>query len=147
MMPPNISELLVQVIITISMVESFTNYGKVFWSLLVYLPFSGIVVHTATHKNVSVSTWHTLHLPLYVISLLSTSLFYPSRDKRETLFSSKTLFLLTALFFSSYSLLCSKRALVFYLIEGQCKRVTHVSPMVYAWGLWPFFSKKYGHLI
>lgn len=61
--------------------------------------------------------------------------------KRQKVASSllNPLLLTDVFFFLYYSLHCPKCALIFYLTEGHFRRVTHASPIVYGWGLWPLF--------
>lgn len=85
---------------------------------------SAILLHTVAHRNFTVSAQSIL-LHFNVIFLPSKkSFFCLSRDKRKTHFSPKTLPILTTLFFSSASL-CLECVLIFHLIEGHRRRVTH----------------------
>lgn len=147
-MPPNISELLLQVI-RVRMVQSFSDYRKVSWSLSVLSAILWNGRYILQHTRILLLAPKTFFcLPFYVISLPSKKFFSVFQEIRERPFS---LLKPYSFLLPSFIILLSLPWMCFSLLHdwGSLQEDNWCSPMLYTWGFWPLFScvKKSEHLI
>lgn len=127
-MPSNTSELLLKVMTPNRVVQLFSDCRMVAWPLPAVPAMLCSWQYYGSTRMVDVYHLPLPCIPLRYFFVFHISFFYLSRGEREKIFSPLRLrSFWPTLLLSSYSLLCHRYALLFHLMEGQCRRAACLS--------------------